>query len=102
MKFTQISPTSKTGFLVASPFVKDAPKGSRRDVCTLCSGPAWLSPSGQARLLRFPSTKVVCLNCYFSNPDRFAGVEKYMPSREELASDESPERADLLIRKFSK
>jgi hypothetical protein len=38
--------------------------GAARFSCVHCRGDAWLAPSGQRRVKRFPSTKVICSECF--------------------------------------
>ena len=66
--------------------LQPAAPGSQRYSCVFCHGDAWLARSGQARVRRFPETKVICFNCLVVRAN-LETAEVYAPTPETILRD---------------
>ncbi len=73
--------------------------GAKLYSCTFCQSDAWLGPASIKILADSLETKVICLQCYFSNPKvpSSGEVETTVSSREELVDALGTEKADFLV-----
>ncbi len=74
--------------------------GAKRYSCLYCRADAWLGPASIKILSENTTTKVICLECYLSNPKipQATEMETSVSSREELVEALGTEKADLLVK----
>ena len=59
----------KPDVIVASDRKLDQVKGSQKTRCANCQGEAWISPSTQLMLKRYPGVPVICVPCLLKRED---------------------------------
>lgn len=60
----------KPDCIIASENKRDRVKGARKTMCYYCRRKAWISPSTQAMLKRYPKTPVICLKCFIKRTEK--------------------------------
>lgn len=68
--------------------------GSQRYSCVFCHGDVWLARSSQARVRRFPLTKVLCLSCLLQRPD-WKAADAVVPTPESILRDVRDDTEDV-------
>jgi hypothetical protein len=74
--------------------------GSVKYSCVYCLKPAWLAPSSQQMVIKNPTIKVMCLECYITNPAVPNELAPGVSTREEICDlffAGSEEKADKFI-----